>query len=306
MKFGVLGLTDYQGLTNLKGLPLAKKLGTLFEPLLRAQITTPRQLAENKLACWLQGVSASLLQDVIDRLDEDTGGWKPDKGLANLAAMFLLQAPLERIVNKNALQPLTGVLPQAAMTSIIAMLRASWINVLTAATFMEIAVRPEGTRAAALNGTEPRFTERSLFSRANGGASDWKYVEISDVSGEDQGGSFIGQIDAWCKRNKLGKDREAFLRVIKITAPTTPFLIVLPPLREQIPPPDEDELDRVLQVYSPCTFFVLSGPTPLGSERLKKFIRLNPQLEHGAESTARDYFTALRVQVGFTEEADEL
>jgi len=305
-KFGVLELADYQALMKLRELPLAEKLATLLEPLRGAQITTPRQLAENKLANLLQGVSAPLLQDVINRLGEDAGGWKPDKSLANSTAMFLLQASLKRIADANALQPLTGVLPATALKTIVAMVRASWIDVLIAARFMEVAAMPEGMRAAALNGTEPQFTERSLFSRANGGASDWKYIEISDRSGEDQGGSFIGQIDAWCKRNRLGKDREAFLRVIKINVQTAPFLIVLPPLGEQIPPPDEDELDRLLQTYSPCTFFVLTGLTALAPERLRRFVRLDPQLEHAAESMARDYFAALRVQVGVTEEADEL
>jgi len=68
---------------------------------------------------------------------------------------------------------------------VVGMLRASWIDLLIAAVFVQVMGRPEGARAAALNGSELNFTELSLFARANGGIDDWKVVHISDRTGED-------------------------------------------------------------------------------------------------------------------------
>jgi TIR domain len=298
-KFGVIELADYQALMNLKDLPLAKKLAELLEPLRSLQPTTPRQLAENKLAGLLlaPSVKPDLLNVVIARLGVDTGGWRPDKDLASRTAMALLQAPLQRIVDTDALQPL-DVLTEQAMDQVVGMLRASWIDVMTAAKFVEVSTRPEGTRAAALNGNEKDFTERSLFARANGGDLDWKFIELSDRSGEDLGGSFLKQARAEIKKVTRAKDQAGMLKAIQTYTKTKPFLIVLPPIDENAPLPDEAEIDRLLQEYPLCTFFVLSGPTALAPDCLKKFVRLEPPLGADDESNAFSNFNVLRMQTG--------
>jgi hypothetical protein len=299
-KFGVLELVDYQDLMNLKKLPLAKKLAALLEPLRGLEPTTPRQLAENKLAGLLlaPSVQPDLLKAVIARLGEDTGGWRPDKDLAHRTAMVLLQAPLQRIADTYALQPLNGVLTEQAMDQVIGMLRASWIDVMTAAKFAEVTARREGTRAAALNGEEKDFTERSLFARADGGNLDWKFIELSDRTGEDQGGSFLKQVQAEAMKRTRARDQAEMLRIIRIYAKTTPFLIVLPPIGKNAPLPDEAEIDRLLQEYPPCTFFILSGSTALAPDCLKKFVRLEPQLGANDENNAFSNFNALQMQIG--------
>jgi hypothetical protein len=81
-------------------------------------------------------------------------------------------------------------------------------------------------------------------------------------------------------------------------------MIVLPPIVEHMSPPDEDEVDRLLQAYPLCTFFILSGPVPLPADRLKKFVRLDPKLGPDDESSALSYVSALRLQAGITETAN--
>jgi len=296
-KFGVLELVDYQDLMNLKGLALAKKLATLLEPLRQLQLTTPRQLAEAKLASQLRAVAGQpgLLNTVIARLNEDSGGWEPNKDLAGKTARLLLQAPLSRVVSENALEPLKQALTREALQIVVGMLRASWIDLLIAAVFVQVMGRPEGARAAALNGSELNFTELSLFARANGGIDDWKVVHISDRTGEDQGGSFVAQATAELKSRTQARDRDELLRRLKIFLRANPILIVLPPIEDRMPPPDEGEINRLLQEYPSCTYFVLSGAKPLAAGSLANFVRLDPQLGSTDEQNARDEYAVLQM-----------
>jgi TIR domain len=307
-KFGVLELVDYQDLMNLKGLALAKQLATLLESLRQLQLTTPRQLAEAKLASQLQAVAGqpALLNTVIARLKEDAGKWEPNKDLAGRTARLLLQAPLSRVVGSNALEPLKQALTREAMQIVVGMLRASWIDLLTAAMFVQVMARPEGTRAAALNGSELNFTELSLFARANGGIDDWKIIQISDRTGEDQSGSFVSQAAAELKSFALARDRDEMLRKLKRYSETRPILIVLPPIDDRMPLPDEGEINRLLQEYRSCTYFILSGAKPLAAGSLANFVRLDPQLGSTDERDAREDYDVLRMQMQVERQGDEL
>ena len=294
--FGVLELSTYQGERNLSGLKLAKKLAADLEPLRQLTLTTPRQLVEAKLALQLQAVAAQprLLEAVIARLGEDSGGWEPNKDLAGKTARLLLQAPLGRVVSSDALEPLEGILSEEAVQIVTRMLRASWIDMQTAAMFVQVTRMPEGKRAAALNGSEMNFTELALFTRASGGMDTWKVIQISDCTGEDQGGSYIAQAAAGLKSCVRARDQGELVRMMRLFPKTRPILIVLPPIKEQMPLPDEAQINRLLQEYPTCTYFLLSGSEPLAAGCLGSFVRLDPQLGQSAERDARECFGVLQ------------
>lgn len=294
--FSVLELTDYQALMNLEGLALARLLAARLEPLRQFELVTPRQLVEAKLAFQLQAAAAqpALLNTVIARLGEDSGGWEPNKDLAGRTARLLLQAPLSRVVSNDALEPLRGVLTRDAVQIVTEVLRASWIDMQTAAMFVEVTNKPEGKRAAALNGAETNFTELALFARANGGMDSWKIIQISDCTGEDQGGSYLAQAAAGLKACVNAANDAELLRRMRRYPKTRPILIVLPPIRKDMPLPDEDQINRLLQEYPACTYFVLSGSEPLAAGCLGNFVRLDPPLEEAIEQDARDDFGVLQ------------
>jgi len=62
-----------------------------------------------------------------------------------------------------------------------------------------------------------------------------------------------------------------------------------------MPPPDEGEINRLLQEYPSCTYFVLSGAKPLAAGSLANFVRLDPQLGSTDEQNARDEYAVLQM-----------
>jgi hypothetical protein len=247
--FAPLALAEIEALKKLTGLPLAKAVAKLLDPLLSAIADTPQRELENKIAGLLSELKRpALLEKAARNLGQDLGGWRPNRDAAGMLAMLLLQAPMEKLA--EGLGPLVGVLPKESLRSIIDMLRGSWVNRETAGMLALVARKARGTRAAALNATEQEFTATALIARASGSHPWWYSIPVSDASGEDMGGSLKAQVAAAVTReagNPAAVD--AFLSIKENRGAA---VIVLPPPAEEQALPDDTVIQGLLSATTPA------------------------------------------------------